>query len=238
MFDGMWVLGLCGEEVVVMGRAETIAALRSGIAALSGEPQGFGGADFDAGALPVPGALEAVLGGVVRRGFVIVFDHLGAVLAALVAEVSKEGRVALVGVPEMGLVSVVEQGGDLSRVLCVPDPGAQPLEVLGLMAEGVDLVVAALPAPPSPSLARPLQARLRKFDAALVFVGQDWPGAVARVASRVEGVEGLGAGFGRISAVTYSVEASGTRFPRRSCRWRVGEAGVVDFPAISLARHG
>lgn len=222
-------------------RAQTIAELRSGIAALSGLP----GADAFVGgwgspegeALPVPKALRQVLGGVVRRGAVSAIDRPGAVLSALVAETTRVGYVAVVGVSELGLLSVVEQGGDLSRIMCVPDPGVQPFEVLGLLAEGVDLLVVSLPKAPAPSQARPLQARLRKFSTALISIGGGWPGGNTKISSSVEGVVGLCAGGGRIRSVSYSVVVSGTRFPRRHMSWRVGDRGplesarsVVSFP--------
>lgn len=196
--------------------------------------------------LPVPAGLERVLGGVVRRGAVSVIENPGAVLAALIAETTKIGYVALVGVGEQGLLSVVEQGGRLANIICVPNPGIQPLEVIALLAEGVDLVVTSLERAPTPSKARPLQARLRNCGCALVSVGQQWPGAAVKISSSVVGVDGLGFGSGRIRAVDYQVAASATRFSRRHGLWRVsalasamhsggsiGEAvdNVVAFPS-------
>lgn len=232
-------------------KAQTIAALRQAMAAQvaqSGVASGVGGVGATGGpgwsgepgesdqsgqpgesgeSLPVPAELESVLSGVVRRGAVSVIEHPGAVLAGVIAEATKTGYVALVGVGEQGLLSVVEQGGRLDRIVCVPDPGMQPLEVISLLAEGVDLVVTSLARTPTPSQARPLQARLRNFGCALVFVGQQWPGAAATISSSVVGVSGLGRGCGRVRAVDYQVSASGTRFPRRQCAWRVGGAGGV-----------
>ncbi|MCA0443062.1 hypothetical protein QP923_05025 [Corynebacterium sp. MSK151] len=215
-------------------KEQTIAALRQAMAAQSGGTAT--GATFGLGeALPVPEALENTLAGAVRKGAVSVIEQPGAVLAGLIAEVTKTGHVALVGLAEQGLLSVVELGGKLSNIVCVPDPGMQPLEVIGLLADGVDLVVASLARTPPPSQARPLQARLRTSGCALVFVGQQWPGAAAEISSSVAGVSGLGTGYGRIRAVDYQVSVSGTRFPRRQCRWRVGEQveqnNVVAFPA-------
>ncbi|MDO5030114.1 MAG: hypothetical protein Q4E11_05965 [Corynebacterium sp.] len=219
-------------------KEQTIAALRQAMAAQSGgmassESFGFGEA------LPVPAALESALAGAVRKGAVSVIEQPGAVLAGLIAEATKTGHVALVGVAEQGLLAVAELGGQLSNIICVPDPGMQPLEVIGLLAEGVDLVVASLARTPTPSQARPLQARLRTSGCALVFVGAQWPGAAATISSSVVDVSGLGAGCGRIRAVDYHVNVSGTRFPRRQCSWRVGEhvgeqvvqGNVVAFPS-------
>ncbi len=214
-------------------KEQTIAALRQAMAvqsggAVTGETFGLGEA------LPVPVALEKTLAGAVRKGAVSVIGQPGVVLAGLIAEATKTGHVALVGLSEQGLLSVVELGGKLSNIICVPDPGMRPLEVIGLLADGVDLVVASLARTPVPSQARPLQARLRTSGCALVFVGQQWPGAESTISSSVADVAGLGAGHGRIRAVDYQVSMSGTRFPRRQCRWWVGEQvernNVVAFP--------
>lgn len=219
-------------------KEQAIAALRQAMAA---QPGGAAiGETFGLGeALPVPVALENTLAGTVRKGAVSVIEQPGAVLAGLIAEATKTGHVALVGVAEQGLLAVTELGGKLSNIICVPDPGMQPLEVIGLLADGVDLVVASLSRTPAPSQARPLQARLRTSGCALVFVGQQWPGAVATISSSVADVSGLGAGHGRIRAVDYQVSVSGTRFPRRQCRWRVGEqAGQNNVVAFPVRRRG
>ena len=207
-------------------KAEKIAALRSGIAALSGSaaPSWTNAAevDYSPDALDVPATLEALLGGVIRRGAVTTIDHAGALLSAIVAHVSVQSRVAVVGVADLGLISIAEQGGNLEHILWVPDAGTTPLEVIGLLAEGVDLVVAGLPLAPAPTLSRPVQARLRRYSTAMVFVGENWPNSEAQVSTTLSQVEGLCSGHGRITAVEYAVQVKGGRFPQRHGSFTVG----------------
>ncbi|WP_448851512.1 hypothetical protein [Corynebacterium sp. 335C] len=179
-------------------------------------------------ALPVPEGLADVLGGCVVRGGVTSVEAAGMVVAGVVAAVTAGGgHAALVGVPELLAAPVAECGGDLSRILVVEEPGASPLEILATLADGVDLLVAALPRTPPPSLTRPLMARLRRSGAALLHVGAAWPGAVAAVSSHVAAVHGLGSGHGRIRAVEYAVAAEPAGMAPRRGTWIVGDADAV-----------
>ena len=186
------------------------------------------------GRVPVPAGLSGLLDGGLLKGTVSSIDAAGAVVAGILAEITAAGgHVAIVGVPEFSPLSIVEHGGDLSRVLDVPEPGESPLEVVGLLADGVDVVVVKLDRTPPPSAARPVMARLRGSGCALLHVGEGWPGAKVAVASRVTAIHGLGAGHGRIRGVEFHVTARGAGRPERGVRWTVGDCPASEAAAAA-----
>ncbi|WP_295625574.1 hypothetical protein [uncultured Corynebacterium sp.] len=187
-----------------------------------------------AGRVPVPAGLAGILDGGLVKGTVTSIDAAGAVVAGILAEVTAAGgHVALVGLPDFSALSILEHGGDLRRVLDVPEPGESPLEVVGLLADGVDVIVVKLERTPPPSAARPVMARLRGSGCALLHVGEGWPGAKAAVASRVTAIHGLGVGHGRIRGVEFHVTARGAGRPERGVRWAVGECPASEAAAAA-----
>ncbi|MFC3849085.1 hypothetical protein ACFORJ_02740 [Corynebacterium hansenii] len=184
------------------------------------------------GRVPVPAGLAGLLDGGLIKGAASSIDAAGAVVAGILAEVTAAGgHVALVGLPDFSPLGIVEQGGDLARVLDVPDPGDSPLEVVALLADGVDVVVVKLDRTPPPSAARPVMARLRGSGCALLHVGGEWPGSKVSVASRVTAIHGLGAGHGRIRGVEFHVTARGAGRPERGVRWAIGECPASEAAA-------
>ena len=186
------------------------------------------------GRVPVPAGLSGLLDGGLLKGAVSSIDAAGAVTAGIVAEITAAGgHVAIVGLPDFSPLNIVEHGGDLSRVLDVPEPGDSPLEVVALLADGVDMVVVKLGRTPPPSAARPVMARLRGSGCALLYVGDGWPGSKVSVASRVTAIHGLGAGHGRIRGVEFHVTARGAGRPERGVRWTVGDCPASEAAAAA-----
>lgn len=227
-------------DLTGLDRDGRVAALRTSLAAIgaaapapvTAEPAAAPGDR----ALPVPGELGDVLAGCLIRGAVTAVDAPGALLAAITAAVTADGlHVAVVAVPELLAAPVLELGGDLSRILIVDEPGEAPLEVIATLADGVDLVIAALPQVPPPSLSRPLSARLRRAGTALAHVGAPWPQAAAAISSRVTAIHGLGRGHGRIRAVEYQVTAALAGRPGRCGGWVMGDRGVVKHTVTHTA---
>lgn len=240
-------------DLAGLDRGETVAALRRSMANLGAVvpvvPVGADGADgadsggFTAvaegsrrsaaqeatidsglGRLAVPSGLAGLLDGGLARGAISSVDAAGAVVAGILAEVTATGgHVALVGMPDFAVMPILEHGGDLARVLAVPEPGDNSLEVIALLADGVDLVVAELARTPAPSAVRPVAARLRSSGCAVLAVGEAWPTARVRVSSMITAVHGLGRGHGRIRGVEYRVSAVGGGRPERVVNWAVGE---------------
>ncbi|PRQ11389.1 hypothetical protein C1Y63_06715 [Corynebacterium sp. 13CS0277] len=212
---------------------------RNGDSGLSNTPGG------DSVRLPAPPAAEAVLpvagrlgellpgGGFPRRAISEV-DPCCGIIADLVAGATAAGQfVAIVGWPDLLLAEVADRG-DLSRVVVVPDPGADPLHAIGVLAEGVDLVVfhSARDWQISPTRVRPLLARLRGGTAAVLMSGAHAPSPALRLRARTAGVAGLRQGAGRIRGLDVEVQVVTKNRPAVREVLRLG-AGT---PATAVAR--
>jgi hypothetical protein len=141
----------------------------------------------------------------------------------IAAEVTAAGgHVAVVGLPDFGLLAAAEMGADLSRLAVIPEPGTDPVEVAAVLMDGMDLVVLGLAGRcVSATRARAVVARARQRGCTLLVTQGQWQGASMRMDARVCGYEitsGPGgsigvpvAGHGRISAVRVSIRTQGRR---------------------------
>jgi hypothetical protein len=168
--------------------------------------------------LPVPDSLAAQLPSGLPRGTVAVLSGARSLPVGMAAAVTAAGgHVAVVGLPEFGLLAAAEMGADLSRMAMIPHPGTDPLEVAAVLMDGMDMVVLGLAGRSVPiTRARAVVARARQRGCALLVTGGQWEGASMRMDARVSGYEITGsragvpvAGCGRISAVRLSVRARG-----------------------------
>lgn len=126
---------------------------------------------------------------------------------------------ALVALPDLGLLAAAELGVDLDRVVIVPEPGPELLQVISILVDGVDVVVAAV-APgvrPAPGRLRVLGGRLRQRGAVLLTLGA-WPETDLVLTGSWQGWSGLGDGHGRLRDRDLLVEVSGRGLgrPRRA----------------------
>ena len=146
-------------------------------------------------------------GGLLRRSASHMSDC--ALLAVeLIARVTRVGGfVAVVGWPELMFAGVIDSGGDVSKVVAIPDPGGSGLAVATVLAEGMDLVLyrSASPQHVTPTNARPLLAKIRGGTAALVLVGANIPSPHAHIDAHVQRIHGLSCGGGRIRGVDLAV---------------------------------
>ncbi len=146
---------------------------------------------------------------------------------ALLAEASRAGSwCAVVGVPTFGAVAAAELGIALDRLALVPYPGPDWATVVAALIDGVDVVVTAVPAGVTTTVATRLAARARQRGSVLVPYGR-WDGAdVTLQVSR--GVwQGLGAGRGRLRRREVTVSARGrgaAARPREVTVWLPGDA--------------
>ena len=197
-------------------RAEQLEQLRRQIAAVSGKvgvTRSAGGSVRDAlpaseSLLPVPGSLAGLLPAGLPRGAVAVLSGARSVPVGMAAAVTAAGgHVAVVGVPDFGLLAAAEMGADLSRLAVIPNPGTDPVEVAAVLMDGMDLVVLGLGGRCVPmTRARAVVARARQRGCTLVVTQGDWQGASMRMDARVRGYRVTGGpGFGRIGAVEVSV---------------------------------
>ncbi len=213
--------------------------LRRQIAAMSGRPdrRSVEVADRSDDVLAVPEVLaELMPRRGLSRGSVVAVSGARSILLAMIASVTASGgQVGIVGLPQLNLGSVVELGGELSRIATVPDPGVDPVEVAGVLLDGMDLVVLGLPGiSVPPSRTRVVMGRVRKQLSTLITVGGVWPGAQVRMEAEVLTYRhlpgGVGsadlaaarAGFGRIGGVSLRVAVTD-----RGHRRRIGEIDVV-----------
>ena len=197
-------------------RSEQLQQLRRQIAAVSGKV----GASRWSGApahdvvptyeslLPVPESLAGLLPAGLPRGTVAVLSGARSVPVGMAAAVTAGGgHVAVVGVPDFGLLAAAEMGADLSRLAVIPNPGADPVEVAAVLMDGMDLVVLGLGGRSVPmTRARAVVARARQRGCTLVVTQGDWQGASMRMDARVRGyLLTSDPGFGRNGAVQVSV---------------------------------
>lgn len=197
-------------------RADQVAALRAQIQRLE-TPDVAVDVQPEVEILGVPDALSSLLpGGGLPRKQVTSCADCAALVVELVSHVSAAGgHVGIVGWPDLSLAQVAEEG-DASRVIVVPDPGAEPWAVTGVLCEGLDLVVYKGLGELSPTRARPVLAKVRGGQAALLTVGVRLPGTVTEIGADVVAVRGVGRGVGRIRGVDIEVRvASKSTRPRR-----------------------
>ncbi|EHB58399.1 hypothetical protein MycrhDRAFT_0835 [Mycolicibacterium rhodesiae JS60] len=167
--------------------------------------------------LPIPESLAGQLPMGLPRGAVAVVSGARSLPVSMAAAVTAGGgHVAVVGLPDFGLLAAVEMGADLSRLAVIPDPGTDPVEVAAVLMDGMDLVVLGLAGRTvTATRARAVVARARQKGCTLLVARGDWQGATVRLDARVSGYEttvGHGSpvpGSGRISRVRLSVRAHG-----------------------------
>ncbi|MGJ4170335.1 hypothetical protein [Corynebacterium macclintockiae] len=182
---------------------------------------------------PMPQWLAGHLpGGGVARGQATQISDCPAVLVDVLAHLTAQGMcVAVVDYPRLAIAAVAAAGGDVERLVLVPDSTPHTAAVLGTLIEGMDVVLfaagrqgaqgmqrGAVP----PTFARPVEARLRKSECALLVCGRAWPQARMHVELQVCGVLGLRRGSGRIRAVEVEGRVWGKAQPPSAVRATIG----------------
>ncbi len=185
-----------------------------------------------AGVVPVLSPLDVVLPqGGLPRGTVVSLQPedsssgLTSLLFTLLAGPSRPWS-ALVGFGDLGLSAAAELGVDLDRVVLIPDPGVDLIQILSVLIDGIELIAVSVPNGPigSPARQRVLAARLRQRGAVLLAVGP-WPGADLTLTVSTVGWRGLGAGHGRLRDRELLVRVGGRRFGRAASEVRLLLAG-------------
>ena len=191
---------------------------------------------------PMPQWLAGHLpGGGAARGQATQISDCPAVLVDVLAHLTARGMcVAVVDYPRLAIAAVAAAGGDVERLVLVPDSTPHTAAVLGTLIEGMDVVLfaaggqggqsvqsvqgargmqrGAVP----PTFARPVEARLRKSECALLVCGRAWPQARMHVELQVCGVLGLRRGSGRIRAVEVEGRVWGKAQPPSAVRATIG----------------
>jgi len=208
-------------EIRQLDRAEQLKQLRRQMAAVSGKV-GNGHRGIERAAevlpaseslLPIPESLAEMVPGGLPRGTVAVLSGAGSLPVSMAAAATAAGRhVAIVGLPDLGLLAAAEMGADLSRMAVIPDPGADPVEVAAVLMDGMDLVLLGLGGRSvSATRARAVVARARQKGCTLLVMRGTWQGSAIRLAAKLHGYEIAGRqgapmpGYGRISRVQLSM---------------------------------
>lgn len=208
-------------EIRHLDRAEQLKQLRRQMAAVSGKVGG-GHRGIERAAevlprseslLPIPELLAEMVPGGLPRGTVAVLSGAGSLPVSMAAAATAAGRhVAIVGLPDLGLLAAAEMGADLSRMAVIPDPGTDPVEVAAVLMDGMDLVLLGLGGcSVSATRARAVVARARQKGCTLLVMRGTWHGSAIRLAARLHGYEIAGrqgtpmSGYGRISRVQLSM---------------------------------
>ena len=179
-----------------LSRAEKIEALRAKIDTVS---------PGDASSQVESDVLEVGLRHGLPRKAVTQASDCPALIVEMIASVAKQGgRVAVVGWPQLSLAGIEH----MDQIVVIPDPGADPLGIVGVLVEGLDLVIyySATEMNLSPVRARPLLGKVRKGDAALVLVGWKVASPAVILEASVSAYHGLGRGSGRIRGLDITVE--------------------------------
>ena len=195
---------------------------------------------------PVPAWLaEHLPGGGVARGQATQISDCPAVLVDVLAHLTAQGMcVAVVDYPRLAIAAVAAAGGDVERLVLVPDSTPHTAAVLGTLVEGMDVVLFAAGGQlgkqggrssggsVTPTFARPVEARLRKSECALLVCGKAWPQARMHVELQVCGVLGLSRGSGRIRAVEVAGRVWGKAQPPSAVRATIGAEDVIGAEGI------
>ena len=161
-------------------------------------------------------------------------DYCPSMIVDVVAALTASGGcAAVVNFPELALAAVAAAGGDMERIVLIPDASPHTSAVLATLVEGMDMVVfhgrretpasGALPA----SFTRSVDARLHKSRCALLISGATWPSARLHVTATVAAVTGLGRGAGRIKGVELDVTTWGKAHPPQRFTALVGAEPVA-----------
>ncbi|MEZ2189920.1 hypothetical protein [Corynebacterium sp. CCM 9204] len=243
--NGTYVRGLGGvsqvPDLTGLNRQERIRALKSTLLAMDGTVgrarpvSPYRAAMMTAieqgAVIAVPDGLSGFLpgGGLPRQAVTTVGDCPALVVEILAAATRAGAAVAVVGWPDLILTGVVDAGGDLDRVVVIPDPGDRPLVVTGMLVEGMDLVVhySREPMRIGAGGSRILLSKVRRGAAALVTVGFQLSSSTLCISADVVAYHGIEAGGGRIRAVDLDVCISAGGASVRRTRLRIGRIPSV-----------
>ncbi|GAB3295466.1 hypothetical protein [Parasphingorhabdus pacifica] len=225
-----------------MSAKASVTAL-NGMTTGNGVPVATSGTELSGAAagrvLPARAELAAVLPWPgLRRGSTVAVHDSPSLLWALLSEATADGAwAAVVGLPGLSLVPASEAGVDLTKLALIPQPGDDPVRVIGTLLDGVDLVVIGGTRRLAEPDARRLSARAQHRGSVLLPFGS-WPGAEVQLHCARARWRGVGEGHGHLREreITVRTSGRGAASRPRSCRLLLPDrTGSVDTPAETLA---
>lgn len=187
-------------------------------------------AEVDRDLPTLPAVSELLSGASLRGGSAYSVRGSAALVMALMAGPSAEGAwCGVVGLPSFGAEAARGLGVDLERLVLVPDPGHDWLNVVAALVDALTVVVVRPPGEVTPGEASRLAARLRTRGAMLIASGS-WPGSEARLEVESNSWTGLGDGEGLLTGRQATVVVTGRRVavhPRRHQLWLPAPDGTI-----------
>lgn len=176
---------------------------------------------LDTRRLPTHPALAPLLDGGLKEGAAYSVERSATLLMALLAAPSAAGSwCAVIGVPEFGVEAAERFGIDLERLVLVPHPGDQWLNVTAAVADVMGIVVTRPPKRASDTSVSRLAARLRQRGTTLFVLGA-WPQTEAMLSLSGSRWHGIGQGHGHLAAreATVTVTTRTAARPRSARLW-------------------
>lgn len=197
-----------------------------------------------------PGVAALLPQGALVAGSTVVVAGSTTLLLALLAAPSKAGAwTVFVGHPEVGLAAAADAGCELSRTVCVPDPGPDAPAVVAALLDGMDLVVVGPRTALHDADRRRLTARARDRGAILIAAQERgvrehgptttppaaWPGAQVVLTAARGTWNGVDHGAGHLCRRALEVRRTGRGQAARPATLRCTPVEAVTSPRIPLA---
>lgn len=230
-------------DLAAMTKQERIQTLRSRMSALGSavSPGGEKAAEFQSelpmreDILPAPDSFSRFLpgGGLPRRAVTLFQDQPLLIAESLAHVTSRGGHAAVVGWEDFSYAGVLDSGGVYKNIIVVPHPGSEPLNVVAVLCEGLDLVIYRGPEIMlSPAQARPLLGKIRKGTAALMMVGTRVQSPAVTVGAEITDYLGIGPGRGRIRAVEMHIQITARGQVPTSGKVVISNSGRAELLAV------
>ena len=201
------------------------------------------GTRLETRSLPTHPAIASLLpGGALQQGGAYSVERSSTLIMALLAGPSAAGSwCGVVGMPEFGVEAAAGYGIDLERLVLVPHPGDQWLQVTAAIADVMTVVVTRPPKQASDGQVARLAARLRQRGATLIVLGA-WPQTEAMLSITDSNWSGIGHGHGHLTAreVTVTVSTRTNGRPRSARLWlpdREARFSTAGSPVVTLGRE-
>jgi hypothetical protein len=204
----------------------------------AGRARRLQGERVDGRVIDVLPALSGLLpGGGLAPGATYAVSGSTALAAALIAEPSTRGMwCGVVAMPGFAAEGAAGLGCDLERVVLIPDPGREWVNITAALVDALSVVVVRPRGRVSDAEAARLSARMRQREAVLIACG-DWPRADVRLSVSATRWFGIGRGHGHLAArqADVTVRARTTRLghatplPTTTPIWLPDQSGVVSL---------
>lgn len=191
-------------------RARQVLSAASASTIASEEHQ-YQGLLADTTGYPVPEVLQEMMPQGLGRGNVTVVRGSVSLLTSLLGEVSGTSVwIVLLGLPEIGLAALEQQGIELTQLVLIPDPGALSATAVAAALDGFDVVVCGPHVVLSDHDRRRLTSKVRQTRSVLLS-SLAWPGAALELTAQRCQWYGVDAGGGWLQGTELTVTCSGRR---------------------------